>query len=85
MLRTLKTRQRRKKNNAPSVQEKARTKKGVKKCSKIPATNAVNAATGIEIKHILTSGFMMLSGAEVAFLIFRKFSAAVSVMLNPNE
>lgn len=84
-MRTLKTRQRRKKNIAPNVQENASTKKGVKKCSKIPATNEVRAATGIEIKHIFRRGFQMLSGAEVAFLIYRKFNMAVSVILRPKE
>lgn len=82
---TLKTRQRRKKNIAPIEQEKASTKKGVKKCSKIPATNEVRAATGIEIKHIFRRGLHMLSGAEVAFLIFRKFKMEVNVMDSPKE
>ena len=74
-----------KKNIAPIEQENARTKKGVKKCSRMPAKKDVSAATGIEIKHILRRGLKMLRGAFVAFLIFWILRIAVSVMLNPKE
>ena len=74
-----------KKNIAPIEQENARTKKGVKKCSRMPAKKDVSAATGTEIKHILRSGLKMFKCAFVAFLIFWMLRIAVSVMLNPKE
>lgn len=82
---TLKMMHNKKKNIAPIEQENARMKKGVKKCSRIPAINEVSAATGTEIKHILRSGLKMFRCAFVAFLIFLILRSAVSVMLSPNE
>ena len=70
MLITLNMTHNKKKNIAPIEHETARTKNGVKKCSRMPAQKDVSAATGTEIKHILRRGLKMLRGAFVAFLIF---------------
>lgn len=85
MLITLNMTHNKKKNIAPIEHETARTKNGVKKCSRMPEQKDVKAATGIEIKHIFSKGLAMLSGAFVAFFIFRMLRRAVSVMLSPKE